>query len=308
MRERVTDPTHVAITEARALLYGGERRLGRRPTVSTVMNIRTSDVRAFYEKRYAPGQAAVVAIGDFDPQAMLEKLRNAFATWRGPTSPAEITQEMPAQPDKKSRLVHMPGLKQGTLALGHWAPPARHPDLPAWQLLEYVLVGGDFSSRLMTAARSEAGKVYDISSVNLHLRTTSFSCLVTSTQNDEVGHIWELLERETAKILDENITEEELQKAKSHFAGRILLELELPAAIAERVLGKLHEGYTLEEMAEEINELNAVSLEDVQHVAKEWLKGTTSVLALVGDRRTLKELYQEMAASLGGFGEDRHGF
>ncbi|HIJ65654.1 MAG TPA: insulinase family protein [Candidatus Hydrogenedentes bacterium] len=295
VEQRHTDPSALAITHACSMLIDREHRLSRPVTKKSLRHVQVAAVRAFHRRHYVPNGSMLVALGDFGAQEMLERITETFGGWEPGAMPARAPVSLARPAGVAFRFVHKPGLTQGTIALCQPGLSSSDPDVPAWRLLNRILGGGGFSSRLMTAIRTEAGRTYSISSHGIQYPDYGYSLIRTSTQNREVVATYEAVLAEIDKLLDEGVTEEELEKAKSYYAGSIPLGLEWPGHIATSVLEGLYEGRTLGDMRNEIVELDAVTLEDVNRVARKYLNTEAFILVIVGDGRRLRKPLRAIA-------------
>jgi len=329
LKQLRSEPSTLARSHAFNLLFGSNDRLGREKTEQSIGRIQVKDVQAFYQRFFHPDDAILLAIGDFNRTEMLDQLKARFEDWPAKRdSPETLTTKTPryqddsrcseAQADAKSgttakigdspqagtvpifardspqfrtefRFVNKPDLTQGTIVIAEKGIEERNPDRLAYQLMDYILVGGGFSSRLYSVIRAKEGKTYHVGSLRTHFADCGVWGLWTFTQNQEIADTYERLQAELRKFIEDGVTEEELKKAKSFYLGAIPLSLESPAAVAGRVLDDLYHGITIEEQRQELVRLNAVTREDVNRVARTHLSGDTFKLVIVGNQAKVKD-------------------
>jgi zinc protease len=296
IKQSFDSPAALAHRHVRNLLFGAGSRLGRDKTEKSVTGITTDDLRGFYRSWFLPNNAILLVVGNFSKAAMLRQLIQRFGSWpvgklanREAASPAGLA-------EKKIRLVNKPDLTQGSIVIAGWGIDSRNPDRPAFQIMDRILVGGSFSSRLFAVIRVKEGKTYDISSQRELHPDFGLWGIWTFTRSDEVVKTYTSIVTELKKFIDQGVTEEELQKAKSSLLGSIPLRLESPRAIADRVLDGVYNGFTIDDLRHETIDLDKVTREDVNRVAKRYLSSDAFVLVIVGNGNKIRK-------SLGGIGK-----
>jgi zinc protease len=294
IKSSYSDPFTIASRHAAFLMFGPDNRLGREITEKGIKKLKIEDVRIFYEKYTLPNNSILLVIGDFSTSEILQKIKEKFLNWeRGkPNNRKQITSKEIS--GIKFRFVHKPDLTQSIITINEWGIKSKSEDEPAYRIMNYILGGGSFSSRLMTVVRSEGGKTYGINSrYETHPDYGTFR-IRTFTRNQEVAKTYNTVLNELDKFINEGITEKELDKAKSFYLGNIPLQLESPGSIANRVLNGLYNGFALEDLRRELIELNKVTLEDVNKAAKKYLDSRNFVLVIVGDGKEIRSYLSDI--------------
>ncbi|MCC6748189.1 MAG: insulinase family protein [Deltaproteobacteria bacterium] len=251
VREARDDPDTLAELHFNNLLYGDDHPAGRPLTNEGLDRITRKDLLAFHRARYVPGQALLAVSGDFDGGKLKTQLAALFRRWRAAeTEKVARTPVKDPAPGLKVLLVDKPDLTQCFFALGHAGIPVGHPDRDAVKLMNYVLGGGGFSSRLMQVVRAEGGKTYGISS-RFNASTTDGSFLVASfTRNAEIVATLKLVQRELGRMHEKPPTAEEIKAAKGRIVGGYAMEFQtaaqLASSLAEAQLRGLPDAYITE--------------------------------------------------------------
>jgi zinc protease len=256
--------------------------------------LRTSQVKAFYQKHIHPNNAVLLVMGDFKVEDMMTQIQERFGSWeRGdldpdPSTPVTFTAK------GKIRVVHKPDATQAFIHLNHWARPCDHPDFYAYRLMNYILGGGGFTSRLMQSVRSQEGKTYGIRST--YTANTDYGTLTiqTATRNQEFLSTYQLIRSVLSDLVEQGITPAELHKAQAYYAGAIPLQLETPDTIAQKVLTGALNGFTLEDLSQEVNRLKRVQVSDVNRVIKQYLNPDTFNVVIVGNAKALTEQLKQI--------------
>ncbi len=278
-----TDKDKIASNHGQLLLFGSEHPLGRANTKNSLEGISPKDIRDFYQRYYCPNNSMLLVIGDFSKEQMLAQITEKFGSWKQ----AEPRQRVQPKPDftkkGKFRVVDKPDMTQAVIYLNQWAISSKSPDYYEYLLINYVLGGSDFSSRLMSAVRAKGGKTYAIGSrydMNFDYGILS---ITTSTRNQEMLNTYQLIQTELKKLIDKGITEDELVKAKAYISGAIPLQLETPASIADKILKAIMRGFTIDDLSKEVINYNSITVDDVNRVIKEYIKPENMNIVIVGD-------------------------
>jgi predicted Zn-dependent peptidase len=200
----------------------GRPVLGTRETVS---RFRRSDLLGFFRKTYAPSNLIVTAAGNLEPDRFFELVERQFAPLSTP--PDGLVTSAP----RVSARVHLheKDLELAHIVLGSEAPPQASSRRHIAYVLNAVL-GGNLSSRLFQVIREEHALAYAIfSSLSAFADVGQFS-IYAGTEPENVPRVLELVLQEIRRIKAEPVTEEELQRAKDHLRGSILMGLESVSA------------------------------------------------------------------------------
>jgi zinc protease len=238
---RYDNPYELASEHFDNLLFGEKNPRGWVLTPEDVQAITRDKLVAFWKTFYRPGNALLAVAGDVDVTRLRVQLEQAFGGWAKGDVPARAPLKMAALKATRILIVDRPDLTQATILLGHRG--IRHAD-PMWfpaTLMNYVLGGSDFSSRLMAEVRSKRGLTYGISSsygATLYDGTFQVSA---STKNENV---WEALVAavgQIRKMKNDGPNAEELAKGKGYYAGSYPFNLQSTSGVATAIVGaELH--------------------------------------------------------------------
>jgi len=199
------------------LVYGTDSPINAESTATTINNINRSDLFGWHQKYWGANNAILVVAGDFDRAAMLEKLEGTFGQW------GDAEKAVPPVPEVTQAAaggVYMiePEVipNQGVIQIGHLGLMEDDPDYAAVDLMNYILGGGSFSSRITRIVRSDNGLAYSTSSRfsggALYPGTFAASC---QTKNSTVVLAAQLMLNEIEKIRDEPVPPEDLEFART---------------------------------------------------------------------------------------------
>ncbi len=180
--------------------------------------------------------------------------------------------------------------EQAQIRMGYPSFTRAYPHYEEAVVLNYILGGGGFSSRLMEKIRAKEGLTYSIrSSFAPMLRAGLFS-ISTFTRPENTRKTLEGIIEEVKKVMDEGVSQEEVEKAQSYFVGHFPLGLETPSQVVSLLSSMLF--YDLGEDYPEkfLERIKALTSESVNRVATELLHPDKFQVVVVGNERALKEL------------------
>jgi predicted Zn-dependent peptidase len=274
-----TPRDHIS-TVYETLMFGenplGWETLGTKETVKAAdRDTFTSYVDEWYTpERMVVGVAGMVGDG-LTP--MLEELLGDM-TPDGAREPAPAELDRPAGPRVA---VHHKDAEQAHLILGVPSYPLDHPDRYALQMLSGVL-GSGMSSRLFLEVRERRGLAYYVHGMN-HSYTDAGSLLAQAGVDiKRIDEAIKVIVEQFARMADETVPADELEKTRSMIKGRFVLRTEGPQGLIMYGLNReVLEGETLEP-EELLKKIDAVTAEDVQRVANDLIAEDKLHLAVTG--------------------------
>lgn len=214
MKQRNDDANSIASREWDAIVWGRDHFEARIPTKTTLDNITRQDMLAFHEKIFNPNNLIIGVTGDFEPSEMKARLEKALAGW-------EPGQQMPDPPAPTHEIE--PGVyhiekdvPQGKVTFGHRGLKRDHPDAIPVEIMNDILGGGGFTSRIMNRVRSDEGLAYGAGSffANKVWYPGEFGVTYAS-KSATVPYALRVAIEEINKIRTAPVSEEELMTAKN---------------------------------------------------------------------------------------------
>jgi len=188
-------------------------------------------------------------------------------------------------------------LTQSQIRFGHIGIKSDNPDFFAIQVMNYILGGGGFASRLMTQIRSVKGYTYGISSTfNPRLERGPF-LISTFTANETVKELIMCVYDTINQFIDEGPSTHELDEAKQFFCGNYPLQFDTIGKIAGKLLSVELYNLGRDYIEQYTDNIAAVSLEDVQEAAKKYVQPDNFNIVIVGKSAA----YRDALSSLEGF-------
>ncbi|MBM4289090.1 MAG: insulinase family protein [Deltaproteobacteria bacterium] len=238
------DPREVANRTFLPLLFG-DAPYGHPPDGSpaSLAALSLEDLQVFYQQQFSPPTSSLVVVGMVPEAQVVAAAEQLWGAWPGsaqPTPSLQQTAEVAARPG--IYLLDRPNLTQSEIRCGHLGVPRNNPDYFPLRLVNYILGGGGFSSRLMMRIRAEKGLTYGIRS-QFHFRRAPGPFIIsTFTPAEHTATVLQEIKAVMAAVKGEGVAPAELADAQSYYVGSFPLSLETPGGLARQLTSiELHD-------------------------------------------------------------------
>ena len=302
IRRRQDQPQSIAGREFAKLLYGPEHPYARESTVESVSKITRDDLAAFHAKTVHPNGIILGVTGDFEKAAMLAMLKETFGAWKKGDVPAivlppVVTDE--ARADKTIVRFVGKGTSQTHLRTGHLSIKENDPDYPAMVLLNDILGGSSFRSRLFNDVRTKRGLAYSVgSSFRAGVRERGVWAMRAETKVESTREAIGRLVANMEQLREQPVTDAELAEAKEAFVNSFVFSFASPSAIVGRLIGLEYDGLPKDFLQQLRDRVVQVTKEDLFAAARKHLHPERLRILAVGPPTALVPL-------LSGFGETK---
>lgn len=255
-------------------------------TIDTVTALTRDDVVAAHTDTMARDRIYVSAVGDItadDLSALLDELLGDLPL-TGADMPGTADLSFPGGID----VVDFP-TPQSVVQFGQPGISQEHPDFFAAFILDHILGGGGFESRLMTEVREKRGLTYGIYTYLAERDHAQIWAGSVASANNRVAETIAVIREEWAKLRDEGVSQEDLDNAKTYLTGAYPLRFDGNGTIANIIVGMQIRGLPIDYAATRNDRVNAVTLEDVTRVAGELLDPDALTFIVVGQPEGLAE-------------------
>jgi zinc protease len=246
-------------------------------------SIKRDDIVEFHKSYYTPDNSIMSVVGDITPGEVKALLDQYFSAWQmkriNPPSLPELTHA------RKKTIIIDKELTQANIVLGHLGVERSNPDYYAVSVMNYILGGGGFASRLMQNVREEKGLVYDISSFFSANRIGGAFEVSLQTKNESANEAIEEILKEIKKIRSEPVSEKELSDAKAFLTGSFPMRIETGARIANFLIAVEYYGLGMGYADKYPSYINGITREDVLRAAEKYLDPDNYVLVVVADEK-----------------------
>lgn len=252
-----------------------------RPDAGTEASLKTvtaDDLRAFHKANFTRENLHVAVVGAIDAETLKKRLDEVFGEL---PEKAELLPVERVEP-KLGQTLHVEyPLPQTSLQLVYPGVQRKAPDFLAAALLDHILGGGTFSSRLFDEVREKRGLAYNVSSALIDQDHSSSLVIGTATRSDRAAETLGVIRDVVRKMVEEGPTEAELEAAKKYMLGAYAINnLDSSSAIATTLVDLQTDKLGIDYMQRRVDLINAVKLDDVKAAARKLLSVEPAVMIL----------------------------
>jgi zinc protease len=251
-------------------------------TEESLDRIIREDVVAFHQSHYLPNRTIMTVVGDISKKELNSLLGKYMAKWRQAAAKDESLPVLPKR-EKPEVVKIQKNLVQATIIFGHLGISRDNPDYYAVSVMNYILGGGGFSSRLMDNIRDNRGLAYDVHSYFSANKFAGSFQVGLQTKNEAANIAIGEIFSEIKRIRTEPVTDQELNDAKSYLTGSFPLRVDSNKKIAAFLTAVEFYGLGLDYIDKYPAYIEAVTKEDLLRVAKKYLNTKDYVLVVVGN-------------------------
>jgi zinc protease len=261
----------------------------------TLAKLEARDARDFHRQVFVASDAIFFAAGEVDMASLSPRVREAFAGWEpgtaappGPAPPAEVP------PARRIVVVDRPDLVQAQIAMGHEGIARTDEQRIPAALMNTVLGGGGFASRLMERLRSEEGLTYSAGSGFSLRRHPGPFWVSTFTRVPEVRRTLDLALAELERMREHPPSETELRDAKALQVGQFSLGLETSSAVVSALVDLDVHGLPEDSLDSYRGRVRAVGVDDTARLARALLHPERVAIVVVGPAQDLAPQVQDL--------------
>jgi len=313
MKQRNDRPQSISSRQWGWLMRGEDDFLARKISAAELETLTQDDLRQFHRDYWQPDNMIVGVSGDVDTEDILARLEQHFSDWEV-TGP-EVPWPPPApthQPEPGVFYVQK-DIPQGRVLIGHLGYQRAgwdDPDVPALALMNDILGGGGFTSRLVKRIRSDEGLAYSaFSQYGVDIWWPGIFRMGYQSKSETVALAAKIALEELERIQQEEVSDEELATAKASFIDVFPRQFESAGRTVGLFVRSEYEGRPPEYWLNYQDNVRAVTKQDVLRAAQEHLSPENLVFLMVGNweqieagdadgRATMKELAGGTATEL----------
>jgi zinc protease len=249
-------------------------------TKASVAAISPDDLRDYTGRVFARDQLNISVVGDIDAEALGELLDRVFGDLPAHAKLAPVADADP--PLGPTREVIEMDVPQSVAQFGHRGIARKDDDFIAAYMLNYIVGGGGFASRLMEEVREKRGLAYSVHSNLYPYQHGAVFVGNVATKNEAVGRSLQVIETELRRIAEQGPTAEELDAAKSYLTGAYALRFDSSSNIANQLLWIQIEDLGIDYITRRNALIEAVTLDDIRRVAKRLIEADRLITTIVG--------------------------
>ncbi len=249
-------------------------------TEKTIQAISAEDLETYRNRVFARNTLKVAVVGDIDEASLIKLLDRIFGDLPEKAGLRDVPQVQPVKGGKRT-VVEM-NVPQSVAVFGLGAMARKDPDFMSAFVLNHIIGGGGFASRLMEEVREKRGLAYSVYSYILPYRHTSVFSGSVATRNDAIDKSLDVIREELAAIAKDGPSADEFKNAKSYLVGSYALRFDTGSKISSQLLGLLEEGFGPEYLTNRNKMISDVTMDDVKRVAKRLLDTDNLIVTIVG--------------------------
>ena len=250
-------------------------------TKESVPKLKRDEVIRFYQSYYHPNNAILTIVGDITDDEIKSKLIPRLEKW----SPGEIP-KVPLittfEKEQKTVRIDRP-ITQANVILGNAGISRENPDFYALMVMNYILGGGGFASRLMEVIRNKRGLAYSVGSFFDPGKYPGSFQIKKKKKNQSAREAILLSLQQMERIQKELVLEKELEAAKKYLIGSFPMRLDTQAKLANFLSQVEYYGLGLDYPEKYPSLIRSVTREDILRVAKKYLHPKKYVLVIVAN-------------------------
>jgi zinc protease len=253
----------------------------------TIPKIRRQDILDFHNTYYCPNNAIMAIVGDITQEEVEALVKQYLHRWEKKKIPALQVPKAPRPASRKAEIIDK-DLTQANILLGQMGIERANPDFYALVVMNYILGGGGFSSRLLTAIREDQGLAYSVhSALDVRYYPGRFTVSLQTKNATANTAIQEIL-KQIRQIRTSSVTDQELDEAKSYLIGSFPLRMDTNAKIARLLSHVEYFSLGLDYFDHYPRYIQDVTQADVLRVAKKYLDPERVILVAVAKQQEAK--------------------
>lgn len=278
------DPNEIAVNVSSRIRNGANHPYGEIETEATIEGIKVDECRQFYETYFKPGISYLIITGDVKTQEALDFASKRFSDWENkPVLRPRF--ETPQKPEATTvNFVNKLGAVQSVINITYpiELKPGSEDAIKASVM--NTLLGSYFGSRLNSNLREDKAYTYGARSVLNTDQLIGYFNAYASVRNEVTdSSVVEFL-HEMDRLKNDKVPEDELRMVKNYMTGSFARALEDPATVARFTLNTVRYGLPKDYYSTYLEKLNAVTIDDIQDMAKKYLTVDNANIVVVGNK------------------------
>lgn len=302
LRQANDQPNVVLSREYARLLYG-DHPLTWQPTKATYEGISPADLKEFHSRFFFPRNIILAAAGDFNKTELKTKINKLTSGWKNRTLALPTFSRIFPEFEPGVYFIQKE-INQGYISLGHLGIEETNPDYYAVQVMNFILGGGSFTSRITTKVRSDEGLSYNQGSRFTYVWgfPGTFSGYV-QTKSATVAYAISLILAEMERIRKEPVSDEEMETAVNYYLESFSDNFQSPQMTMQNFANLEMTGRPMDYYKTYRSRIQSVTKEKVLEVAKKYIHPEKMAIMIVGDWKPCNEGSEKLPGPLDRFGK-----
>jgi zinc protease len=269
----------IAGREFSKLIYGSSSPFSRQSEYASVDAIGREDIVGFYKAYFHPDRMLLAIWGDFDAGQMVSKIKARLGDWPAVATPKPGLPVVDYNFAKTVNVIQKSDVNQSNILLGHIGGLLNDPDFPALAVMNRILS----FDRMFKTVRTDEGLAYTVwGDYGAGFRTPGVFSAGAQTKSESTVKAIGLMLREIKRITEQEVSDEELNRAKDQYLNSYAFLFESKAKVINRMLTYAYYGYPLDFAQQLFKKTESVGKADILKAAQRWLKPGQLQILVVG--------------------------
>ena len=277
-----SQPAFLADEQMSKIIYGTHPYGIASPSAADVEKITREKLMAFHDKMFTANNATLIVVGDVNRDSLLKEIKDSFGNWKKGTAEAMKFSTPPVRTATTLTVVDRPGSLQSNIVLANLAIDRSNPDYFPVLVMNKILGEGG-SARLFMNLREAKGYTYGAYSRFDTKRLAGNFQATAEVRTPVTGDSLKEFFYELNRIRNEKVSEKELRDAKSFLMGVFPLRAETQEGLTNLLVSQQLFDLPADYLQTYRDKVNAVTLEDVERVAKKYIAPDKIAIVIVGD-------------------------
>ena len=289
-----SQPGFLANEQTARLLYGEHPYAVVSPSASDIENLTREQLVDLHRRLFIPNNAILIVVGDVEREELLKDIGARFSDWEKGEAAEPSFPVLPSRDKRTLTIVDRPGSAQSNIVLSNIAIDRHSPDYFPFLVMNQVL-GAGASSRVFMNLREEKGYTYgaytrfDAKALAGDFEATAE--VRTAVTGDSLKEFFYELNR----IRDEKVSDQELADAKNFLTGVFPIRAETQEGLTGLIVSQNLYGLPNDYLQTYRDHVNAVTLDEVERVAKKYITPEKMAIVIVGDTEEMLPQVSEYA-------------
>jgi zinc protease len=297
LKQQRAQPSFLANEMVARVMFGRHPYSVTAPTPEAVDATTRERLVKFHRSTFVANNAVLVVVGDVRKDSILEQVGKLFANWKQGTVDGDDFPDPPMRSSRSAYMIDRPGSAQANIIIANLGITRTSPDYFP-MLVMHTILGANASSRLFMNLREEKGYTYGAYS-SLDARRTAGTFRATAevrtpvTQDSLKEFFYEL-----NRIRNEPVSEKEIRDAKSYLTGVFPIRLETQEGVIDQLVQIKMFGLPDNYLELYRSRVQAVTVEQIQEVARKYVKPDEAAIVIVGDGAQVHEQVKPYAEEI----------
>ncbi len=282
IRRQNDDPGQVTRRVFYQTIYG-DHPYGWYATLASIDNITRADIIDCHKKYFVPDNCIMAISGDMTLNDVKVLLKKYFGDWKK----AELTLSAKAMAEtsyKPGVYYAQKDINQANIRFGHLLMTDENPDQYAFEIMNFALGGGGFSSRMMSQVRTTAGLAYSVGSYPVYRQLMGLHFSYCVTKAESLSKTLQMMFDVINEVRNNGITAEEMELAKESTINGYIFGFDTPSKLVNAYARNELRGFPKDKIKTDLEKYQAVTLEKCNQVAKFYLNTDDIVIVITGNK------------------------